>query len=203
MAKQNIKPDKRNYRKHSTENQEMIKNSLLDNGAGRSILLDNENEIIAGNETFNQAQQLGIPVKIIETDGKELIALKRTDLSTDDEARKQLAIVDNLASDKSAFDFGLLTEDFEIDFLKDVGFDDFDLGIGEAKEPEIDPNIIQEKYETYLNNNIKQIVLYFEEKEYGAILEKLHKIAEKHELSDNSSVVVKLLELYENSENEK
>lgn len=196
MAKQNIKPDKRNYRKHSTENQEMIKNSLLDNGAGRSILLDNDNEIIAGNETFNQAQQLGIPVKIIETDGKTLIAIKRTDLSTDDEARKQLAIVDNLASDKSEFDFGLLTEDFKIDFLKDVGFDDFDLGLHEVQEPDIDPNIVQEKYETYLNNNIKQIVLYFEEKDFGNVLEKLHKVAEKHNLSDNSSVIVKLLELH-------
>lgn len=195
MAK-NIKPDKRNYRKHSTENQEMIKKSLLDNGAGRSILLDNENEIIAGNETFNQAQQLGIPVQIIETDGKTLIAIKRTDLATDDDARKQLAIVDNLASDKSEFDFELLSEDFEIDFLKDVGFGDFDLGIEEVQEPDIDPNIVKEKYETYLNNNIKQIVLYFEEKEYGNVLERLHKVAEKFKLTDNSSVVVKLLELH-------
>lgn len=192
----NIKPDKRNYRKHSTENQELIKKSLLDNGAGRSILLDNENEIIAGNETFNQAQQLGIPVQIIETDGKTLIAIKRTDLATDDEARKQLAIVDNLASDKSEFDFELLNEDFEIDFLKEVGFEDFDLGLEEVLEPEIDPNIVKEKYETYLNNNIKQIVLYFEEKDYGIVLEKLHKIAEKYKLADNSSVIVKLLEIY-------
>lgn len=196
MAKSKINSDKRNYRKHSNENQEMIKKSLLDNGAGRSILLDNENEIIAGNETFNQAQQLGIPVRIIETDGKTLIAIKRTDLATGDNARKQLAIVDNLASDKSEFDFELLSEDFELDFLKDVGFEDFDLGIEEAKEPDIDPNIIKEKYETYLNNNIKQIVLYFEEKDYGNVLEKLHKIAEKFKLTDNSSVIVKLLELH-------
>lgn len=196
MAKSKINPDKRNYRKHSAENQEMIKKSLLDNGAGRSILLDNENEIIAGNETFNQAQQLGIPVRIIETDGKTLIAIKRTDLATDDDARKQLAIVDNLASDKSEFDFELLSEDFEIDFLQDVGFDDFDLGLHEVEEPEIDPNIVKEKYETYLHNNIKQIVLYFEEKDYGNVLENLHKVAEKHNLSDNSSVIVKLLELH-------
>lgn len=129
----NIKKDKRNYRKHSEDNQELIKKSLLENGAGRSILLDSEDEIIAGNETFSQAEKLGIPIKIIETDGKTLIALKRTDLATEDEARKQLAIVDNLTSDKSEFDFELLNEDFDIDFLKDVGFEDFELipkGVG-------------------------------------------------------------------------
>lgn len=203
MAKNNITPDKRNYRKHSKDNQDLIKKSLVDLGAGRSILLDNENEIIAGNETYNQAQQLGIPVKIIESDGKTLIAIKRTDLSTDDEARKQLAIVDNLASDKSEFDFELLTEDFDIDLLQDIGFDEFELGLGEAPEPEIDPNIIKEKYETYLNNNIKQIVLYFEEKDYGVILDKLHKIAEKHNLTDNSSVVTMLIDIYEHSDHAK
>lgn len=130
-----IKPDKRNYRKHSDENQEMIKNSLLENGAGRSILLDNENELIAGNETFNQAQKLGIPIQIIETDGKTLIAVKRTDLSTDDEARKNLAIIDNLASDKSTFDFDLLKEDFEILELQDLGFSSLELDF-EPFEPE-------------------------------------------------------------------
>lgn len=195
MAKK-IKLDSKNYRKHSTENQEMINKSLRELGAGRSVLMDNEDELIAGNETYTQAQKLGLPIKIVESDGKTLIVVKRTDLATEDDARKQLAIVDNLASDKSEFDFELLKDDFEIDFLQDVGFDDFDLGLHDVEEPDIDPNIVQEKYETYLNNNIKQIVLYFEEKDYGNVLEKLHKVAEKHNLSDNSSVIVKLLELH-------
>lgn len=123
MAKK-IKLDSKNYRKHSTENQEMINKSLRELGAGRSVLMDNEDELIAGNETYTQAQKLGLPIKIVESDGKTLIVVKRTDLATEDDARKQLAIVDNLASDKSEFDFELLKDDFEIDFLQDVGFDD-------------------------------------------------------------------------------
>ena len=134
MAKK-IKLDSKNYRKHSTENQEMINKSLRELGAGRSVLMDNEDELSAGNETYTQAQKLGLPIKIVESDGKTLIVVKRTDLATDDEARKQLAIVDNLASDKSEFDFDLLKNDFEIDFLQDVGFTDFDLSI-EPLEPE-------------------------------------------------------------------
>ena len=108
-----IKFDERNYRKHSTENKAIIKKSLKECGAGRSILLDNSDTIIAGNGVYEQAKKLKIPVKVIETDGKELIAVKRTDLENDDEKRRNLAVMDNSTSDLSEFDIDLLAEDFE------------------------------------------------------------------------------------------
>lgn len=134
----NIKQDKRNYRKHSDRNKELINKSLKECGAGRSICIDAENEIIAGNGIYEQAKKLNIPVKIIETDGTELIAVKRTDLKTDDEKRRQLAVMDNSTSDTSDFDIELLSEDFDIDALNDWGVeinsdDDFAL---EDEEPE-------------------------------------------------------------------
>ena len=52
----NIKYDQNNYRIHSAENKQLIKKSLEDCGAGRSILIDNENEIIAGNGVYEQAK---------------------------------------------------------------------------------------------------------------------------------------------------
>lgn len=161
-----IKKDKRNYRKHSEENQELIKKSLLELGAGRSILLDNEDEIIAGNETYTQAEKLGIPIKIVETDGKTLIAVKRTDLATEDDARKQLAIVDNLANDKSEFDFELLSDDFEIDFLEDIGFDKVDLipkGIGENNPTEEWQDMPEFEQEDLLPKN--RVIVSFENDE--------------------------------------
>jgi hypothetical protein len=118
-----IKFDKRNYRKHSDKNKELINKSLEECGAGRSILIDNEGEIIAGNGVFEQAQALNIPVKVIETDGTELIAVKRTDLATDDDRRKRLAVMDNSSSDSSEFDFELLQEDFSIPDLQDLGIE--------------------------------------------------------------------------------
>ena len=74
-----IKIDKRNYRKHSDKNLSLIEKSLKECGAGRSILLDSEDEIIAGNGVYEQAKKLNIPVKIIETDGSELVVVKRTE----------------------------------------------------------------------------------------------------------------------------
>lgn len=52
-----IKFDKNNYRIHGAENKSLIKKSLEDCGAGRSILIDNENEIIAGNGVYEQAKK--------------------------------------------------------------------------------------------------------------------------------------------------
>ena len=89
-----IKFDKRNYRKHNAENKRLIKKSLEECGAGRSILIDGEDEIIAGNGVYEQAKKLKMPVRIIETDGSEIVAIKRTDLKTNDEKRKQLAVMD-------------------------------------------------------------------------------------------------------------
>ena len=118
-----IKFDKRNYRKHNDKNKNLINKSLKECGAGRSIVIDNENEIIAGNGIYEQAQKLNIPTKIIETDGTELVVVKRTDLNTNDEKRKQLAIMDNSTSDSSEFDLESLQADFDVEQLQDWGLD--------------------------------------------------------------------------------
>ena len=96
-----IKFDKRNYRKHNDKNKSLIRKSLEECGAGRSIVIDNNGEIIAGNGIYEQAQKLGLKTKIIETDGSDLVVVKRTDLNTDDEKRKRLAVMDNSTSDRT------------------------------------------------------------------------------------------------------
>lgn len=99
MGKKDIKYDQHNYRDHDDRNLSLIKKSIQRCTAGRSILLDKNGEIIAGNATYKTLQELGIPVKIIPTDGKTLIALQRTDLDTHDRKRKELAAFDNSTSD--------------------------------------------------------------------------------------------------------
>ena len=116
-----IKQDSRNYRIHDDRNKELIRKSLKEYGTGRSIVIDSDGEIIAGNGVYEQAQELGIPVKEIESDGSELVVIKRTDLKRDDEKRKGLAVMDNSASDSSKFDVPLLQEDFDIPTLQEMG----------------------------------------------------------------------------------
>lgn len=120
MQIKDLKQDKRNYRRHNQRNLDLIKKSVLEVGLGRSVVIDNENEIVCGNGLVSTLAK-NTPIKVIETDGSELIVVKRTDLSTGDEKRKQLAVMDNSTSDSSEFDMELLSTDFEVDTLNDWG----------------------------------------------------------------------------------
>ena len=118
------KTDHRNYRKHSQKNLAMIERSLAENGAGRSILLDNSGESIAGSGTLQMALKRGIPIKEVHTSGDELIAVIRDDISPDDPRRKQLALADNATTDMSAWDYNAMFEDsWSTEELHDWGID--------------------------------------------------------------------------------
>ena len=123
MGKQDIKYDQNNYRCHDERNLALIKKSIQRCGAGRSILLDKNGEIIAGNATYKTLQELGVPVKIIQTDGKTAIALQRTDLDTNDRKRKELAAFDNSTSDNVKWDFDHIAADFDLSELPDFGIE--------------------------------------------------------------------------------
>lgn len=143
MKNQEIKFDSRNYRIHNDKNKKLISKSLKELGTGRSIVIDADNEIIGGNGVYAEAQKLNIPVKIIETDGKELIALKRTDLKTNDEKRKQLAIIDNSTSDTSEFNMDMLLEDNTPEQLAELGIEieTTDVPMEEIEEDDIPEEI--------------------------------------------------------------
>ena len=164
---QNIKLDKRNYRKHNDENKRLIKKSLEECGTGRSIVIDNDNEIIAGNGVYEVANELGIPVKIIETDGNEIIAVKRTDINRNDEKRDKLAILDNKTSDLSEFDYDLLKEDFAEDYLNSLGIELPELKV-EIEQKDISDDL-KESYEVVCEceNEQEQEQLFYKLTEEG------------------------------------
>ena len=134
MAK--IKLDSKNYRVHTDKNKMIIDKSLKELGAGRSILIDSENEIIAGNGVFEQAEKQNIKIKIVETDGTELIAVKRTDLKTNDKKRKKLALIDNHSTDTSNFDFEVINGDFEEVELEEWGIEESLINLDNIKSNE-------------------------------------------------------------------
>lgn len=123
MSSDGISFDRNNYRKHSDKNKSLIRKSLKECGAGRSIITDKNGEIIAGNGVYEQAKALNIPVKIVETDGSELVVVKRTDLATEDEKRKKLALMDNSTSDQVEWDLNNISSDFALEQLPEFGID--------------------------------------------------------------------------------
>ncbi len=131
-----IKFDPNNARIHTEQNERIINKSLSDCGAGRSILMDKDNVMIAGEGVYKQSQKLGIPVRIVESDGTELIVVKRTDLTTDDQKRKLLALADNYASDTSMFDMDVVLENYSMEELDlwEFSIDNIEIGEAPAKE---------------------------------------------------------------------
>jgi len=92
--------DPHNANKGTARGRYMIQESLQQYGAGRSILVDRDGNIIAGNKTHGVAGEIGIDdVIVVESDGTKLVAVKRTDLSINDPAARALAIFDNRASE--------------------------------------------------------------------------------------------------------
>ena len=66
-------------------------------GAGRSIVIDRNGQIIAGNGVIENASKAGITeIEVVQSDGSKLIAVMRTDLDLDsDDKARQLAVADN------------------------------------------------------------------------------------------------------------
>lgn len=129
MKVSELRQDERNFRKHSKRNREMIKKSVDECGLGRSVVVDRDGVLIAGNGLASVIDK-NTPIRMIETDGSELVVVKRTDIGTDDEKRKKLAMADNATGDNVEWDTeqlrGALDDDtlraFDIE-LPDVGVD--------------------------------------------------------------------------------
>jgi hypothetical protein len=104
-----LKFDHKNARKRTDRSSKLIAESLQRYGAARSIVIDEENRILAGNGTIEGAKAAGIKnVRIIETDGSEIIAVKRTGLNEDEKVG--LALADNRTSDLSDWDNDMLRQ---------------------------------------------------------------------------------------------
>ena len=88
--------DDKNFNKHTSYGMSLIEKSIRNNGAGRSILIDKNNRIIAGNGVTEVAGQIGLEdVQIVESDGTKIIAVKRTDIDLDSKQGREMALADN------------------------------------------------------------------------------------------------------------
>lgn len=92
-------PDNRNANKGTEFGSHLIEESLRKFGGGRSILIDKNNRIIAGNKTIENASAIGMDnIIIVETDGTQIVAVKRSDVDIDSAKGRELALADNATS---------------------------------------------------------------------------------------------------------
>ena len=165
--------DDKNFNKHTEYGMSLIEKSIRNNGAGRSILIDKNNRIIAGNGVTEIAGQIGLDdVQIVESDGTKIIAVKRTDIDLDSKQGREMALADNatasvdLAWDEEQIqfaeeEFGMVAEEWGVNL---------DLDADE-----------QDKQDT--SKGFVKMTLLFSQDEFDEVNEKLSAIADDKEVA--------------------
>ncbi len=94
-------PDDRNANRGTARGRDMVEHSLQRFGAGRSILVDRNGKIIAGNTTTEAAVSIGLDgVQVVKSDGRRLVVVQRTDLDLDTDAQaRAMSVADNRTSE--------------------------------------------------------------------------------------------------------
>jgi hypothetical protein len=115
--------DDKNFNKGTAHGKELMQKSLSKWGAGRSILIDKNNRIIAGNKTTENFAELGLEkVTIIDTDRDTLIAVRRNDIDLDTPEGREFALADNQTAKVNIdFDFGTLEAELDEGVLEEWG----------------------------------------------------------------------------------
>ena len=95
-----VKLDEKNANRGTKRGREFIEGSLKKYGLGRSILLDKDGNVIAGNKTLEAFRAAGgKEIIVVGSKGDALIAVQREDLTIDSRKGRSLAIADNRASE--------------------------------------------------------------------------------------------------------
>lgn len=175
-----LKFDDKNFNKHTEYGMSLLEKSLRQNGAGRSILVDKDDNIIAGNGIVEAAINAGISkTRIVEVTGDELVVVKRTDLELDSKKGREMAFADNAtAAADLAWDEEKLEEAAEKWDLvpEDWGLELPESELGVAGKPltnsEIDVNDFEDKI---------KMEFYFTIEEHAFVQQKLAEMAENKE----------------------
>lgn len=132
---ESLVPDNKNFNKGTEYGDRLMDESLRKFGLARSIVIDKNNRIIAGNKTAEKAADIGFTdVLVVEVDGNQLVAVKRKDIDLDSAKGRELALADNATSKANlAWDESLIEE-----VLQQWGFEPQDWGVDvfQQEEPE-------------------------------------------------------------------
>lgn len=112
---ESLVPDNKNFNKGTQFGDHLMDESLRRFGLGRSILIDKNNRIIAGNKTAEKAADIGFTdVVVVEVDGNQLVAVKRKDIDLDSAKGREFALADNATGKANlCFDTDLIMQEAE------------------------------------------------------------------------------------------
>ena len=171
MKLSDLKPDAKNANRGTIRGRKAVAESLSRFGAGRSVLVDKDGKLIAGNKTAEQAAAAGLQddVIVVQSDGSKLVVVQRTDLSLDDPKAIALAIADNRTNEVGIeWDPAILNElsaDLELKpFFTDA---ELDSATGKSAAEPIDADAEWQGMPEAHNENVqaRQVVVHFKTEE--------------------------------------
>lgn len=161
-----LQQDDHNFNKGTEEGGKLMMKSFSELGAGRSILIDKNGKIIAGNKSQKAAIEAGIKkVRVIETTGDELVAVKRTDLDINSKKGREMALLDNLTTQVN-----LNWDEVELQNMADeydIDMNEWDMALPDIADPDEQP--------TTEAKDVKELKLVFTPEQYQFVLAQLRK----------------------------
>ena len=183
-----LTPDKKNVNLGTQRGRGLLEKSLRQYGAGRSVLADRDGNLIAGNKTVEVAAEIDLPVKVVQTDGHELVVVQRTDLDLDSKEGRELALADNRVAEidlkwdpdtlQLLADEGMALDEFwsdiELDRLLDTSALELEQGGAEAAD------ISDAAHPAGIAGAIVMVQLYFDAETHQAFLAIAERLAKRY-----------------------
>lgn len=125
-----LKFDSKNINKGTELGGELLKKSLKEVGAGRSVLADMNGVLIAGNKTIEQAAGAGISkIRVVQTTGDEIVVVQRTDIDINSPDGAKMKILDNTVSKHNYLEDAKVSEAI----CEEVKIDPAEYGLGASE----------------------------------------------------------------------
>ena len=196
-ALSDLTPDTKNANKGTQRGRGLLEKSLRQHGAGRSVLVDRDGEIIAGNKTVEIAAEIDLPIKVVQTNGEELVVVQRTDLKLESKDGRGLALADNRIAEidlewdtdnlqflaDTGVELGEWWNHIEIDRMFDSSL--LELEQGGAEAADIGDYVIPKGTASH----VKMVQLFFDVETFNQFNEMMNQLARKYETDNLTDTV--------------
>jgi ParB-like chromosome segregation protein Spo0J len=175
-----IKESNYNSRIHSEAQVEKIANSIEEFGFVNPIIIDDENEIIAGHGRYTAAKYLKL---------KEIPTIKLTHLTED--KKRAFIIADNKIALSGEWNYDMLKEEFDTILKSEMNIDllGFNRNFIDSMFKEKNPDAL-------VVHKLKTLKINFDADDYDTTTDSMNSIMDKEGCVDYEETLVRLLDFY-------
>ena len=110
----------RSFNLGTSKGMRILKRSIEHLGFCNAVVVERNNKVLIGNKVLKYAVDKHAKVRIVETQGDELVVIKRKDIDYDTRKAKEIMLVDNLSAEAGlSYDTAYIIETMN----KTLGFD--------------------------------------------------------------------------------